>query len=83
MTIVEAFTDLRREFGRRGWDRKATSRVVFELLAHVAIALVGIGIFMTFHNPTVRILGILISRRRRCSSRSRSSLARAFSLLGI
>ena len=38
MTTIEAVTELRREFARRGWDKKATNRIVFELLIHVAIA---------------------------------------------
>lgn len=60
-TTLSAVTELRREFGRRGWNKKATSRILFELSIHVAIALTGIAIFMAFHNPAVRILGILIS----------------------
>jgi hypothetical protein len=61
MTTIEAVSELRREFARRGWDKKATNRIVFELLIHVAIALAGIAIFMTCHNAAVRVLGILIS----------------------
>src|SRR5271155_3103224 len=61
MTTIEAVTELRREFARRGWDKKATNRIVFELLIHVAIAVIGFAIFMTCHNPAVRGLGILIS----------------------
>lgn len=61
MSTVEAFAELRREFGRRGWDKKATKRIVFELSIHVAIALAGIAIFMICHNPALRVLGIAIS----------------------
>ena len=61
MSTIEAVTELRREFARRGWDKKATNRIVFELLIHVAIAVAGIAIFMTCHNPAMRVLGILIS----------------------
>src|ERR1700761_8956507 len=60
-TMVAAITELRREFSRRGWDKKATNRIVFELLIHLALALAGAAIFMTCHNPVARILGILIS----------------------
>ena len=60
-TTIAAITELRREFARRGWDKKATSRIVFELSLHVALALAGIAIFMTWHNPAARILGILIA----------------------
>ena len=42
MTSVEAFAQLRRGFARHGWDKKATDRIVFELLIHVAIAVAGI-----------------------------------------
>ena len=61
MTTIQAVAQLRVEFARRGWDQKATSRIVFELLIHAAIAVAGIAIFMTFHNPAVRLLAILIS----------------------
>ena len=61
MTTIEAVTEMRREFARRGWDKKATGRIVFELLIHVAIALVGLAIFMTCHQPALKGLGLLIS----------------------
>ncbi|HEX6897651.1 MAG TPA: hypothetical protein VF146_20365, partial [Bryobacteraceae bacterium] len=61
MTIIEAVTELRREFARRGWDKKATGRILFELLIHVALALAGVAMFMTCHNPALQVLGLLIS----------------------
>lgn len=61
MTSVEAFSQLRRGFASRGWDKKATGRILFELSIHVAIAMAGIAIFMTWHYPAVRALGILVS----------------------
>jgi linoleoyl-CoA desaturase len=61
LTTIEAVADLRKEFARRGWDKKATGRILVQLLSHVAIAVAGIAIFMMFHNPALRILGILIS----------------------
>jgi linoleoyl-CoA desaturase len=61
MTTTQAISELRREFARRGWDRKATGRIVVELSIHVAIAAAGFAIFMTSHSLAVRILGILIS----------------------
>ncbi len=61
MTTAEAVTELRREFSLRGWDKKATNRILFELLIHVAIAVVGLAIFLTCHGLAVRILGIMIS----------------------
>ena len=61
MTTPEAVNEMRRDFARRGWDRKATGRIVFELLAHTAIALAGIAIFLTCHNLALQVLGLLIS----------------------
>jgi fatty acid desaturase len=61
MTTIEAVTELRKEFARRGWDKKATRPIVIQLLTHVAIAVAGMVMFMTCHNPAVRVLGILIS----------------------
>jgi linoleoyl-CoA desaturase len=60
-TTLFAVTELRREFARRGWDKKATKRIVIELSIHVGLALAGLAIFFTCHNPALRILGILIS----------------------
>ena len=61
MTTIEAVSELRREFARRGWDKKATGRIVFELSIHVAIALLGFAIFLACHNPVLQGLGLLIS----------------------
>jgi linoleoyl-CoA desaturase len=61
MSTVEAVAELRREFSRRGWDRKATKSIVFELSIHVAIAVAGMIMFMGWGHPTMRVLGLLIS----------------------
>src|SRR5579872_4705741 len=61
VTTLEAVTELRRKFARRGWDKKATGRIVFELLIHVAVALIGIAMFMTCHDVALKALGLLIS----------------------
>ena len=61
MTTIEGVADLRKEFGRRGWDKKATGRIIVELLAHVAISLAGAFIFFAFHNPALEALGLLVS----------------------
>jgi len=61
MSSNEAITELRREFARRGWNKKVTGRIVLELLIHMAIAVAGLAIFVAFHNPALRALGILIS----------------------
>jgi fatty acid desaturase len=60
-TTLSAVTELRREFARRGWDKKAANRILFELSLHVALALAGAAIFLTSHSPVLRILGVLIS----------------------
>lgn len=61
MTTIEAVAELRREFSRRGWNKKATGRIMLELVIHVAIALAGIIVFMSWHAPPTRLLGLLIS----------------------
>ena len=61
MTASEAFAELRREFVRRGWNRKATARILFELAVHVVIAVAGIVIFMAWHHPAIKALGLLVS----------------------
>jgi linoleoyl-CoA desaturase len=61
MSIVEAVAELRREFSRRGWDRKATGPILFELAIHVAIAMAGMIVFMSWSHPVIRALGLLAS----------------------
>ncbi len=60
-TTLAAITELRRDFARRGWDKKATSQILFQLSIHALLAVVGIVVFMNFHNIGIRILGLLIS----------------------
>lgn len=60
-TTLTAVAELRREFARRGWDKKATTRILFELFVHMTLAIAGFGIFMTCHNSAARIVGMLIS----------------------
>lgn len=59
MTNPEAVTELRREITRRGWDHKATERIMIELLLHTAIAIAGMGLFLSYRNPFLRALGII------------------------
>ena len=61
MTNTQAISELRREFARRGWDKKATGPIVFELTVHMALAMAGTVAFLTCHNPLLRALGIAIS----------------------
>ena len=50
---------LRNEFRLRGWDRKATARVLVELAAHLAIMFVGIALVLTSSVLALRALGVL------------------------
>jgi linoleoyl-CoA desaturase len=61
MSNLEAVTELRKEFVRRGWNKKATGRILIQLLIHAAIALAGLIVFFYFHHPVLRLAGILIS----------------------
>jgi len=61
MTTIEAVAELHQQFVRRGWNRKATGRIISELLIHVCLALAGLLVFMTSHVPAVQLLGILVS----------------------
>ena len=61
MTTIEAVTELPENSPAAAGTRKATGRIVFELLIHVALALGGIAVFMTLHNPALQVLGLLIS----------------------
>jgi fatty acid desaturase len=59
-TAIGGFVELRREFSRRGWYRKATGRVVLELTLHVAVALGSISIFIMVHNFWLRAASLLL-----------------------
>jgi len=61
MTNTQAISELRREFAKRGWDKKATGRIVFELIVHMALAIVGTVVFMECQNPLLRALAIVIA----------------------
>jgi linoleoyl-CoA desaturase len=58
---TRGLVDLRKEFQTRGWDRKATGRVVGELLFNLAIALGGIYIFVASSNPFLRACAMILS----------------------
>ena len=53
--------ELRREFQKRGWDRKATGRIVGELLLNLALALGGIYIFASGSGLLLRACGMILS----------------------
>ncbi len=55
------YAQLQHEIVRRGWDRKAAGRIVFELAILIAMTLGGIGVFLATHYLAVRVLGLWIS----------------------
>ena len=61
MSTIEAVAELRKEFGRQGWNKKTTGPIIVELLIHIALAALGIAIFLAFHNLAARAAGILVS----------------------
>ena len=61
MSTIEAVKELRAEFAERGWYKKATGRIVLELVIHGALAVAGFVIFMSFQNAGLKALGMLIS----------------------
>src|SRR5437879_5742426 len=58
---ADALATLRREIIARGWNRKATFRVVFELTCSFCVAMFGIWMFFTYQNPAVRIGAMILS----------------------
>jgi len=60
-TTLDAVVELRKEFARQGWNKKTTGPIVLELLIHIALAALGIFIFVAFHNVAVCTAGILIA----------------------
>lgn len=60
-TRAAALADLRREFGARGYGRKATGRILFELGLHLVLALGGLAVFCTFASAPVRLCGLIVS----------------------
>jgi fatty acid desaturase len=58
---VASLTALRREFAARGWYRKPTGRIVFELLVHLMLAVGGILVFLGSDNLLIRACGMVIS----------------------
>jgi len=58
---IEPLAELREQIIARGWNRKATGRVVAELLINLVVALVGIWMFVAWHGLVLRTCAILIS----------------------
>jgi linoleoyl-CoA desaturase len=57
----EALVLLRKEIARRGWSRKATARVLFELALNLSVALGGIWLFIVSDSFTVRACAMILS----------------------
>jgi fatty acid desaturase len=58
---ADSLAGLRAQFMARGWHRKATARIVTELLVHLAIALGGIAAFIFLHGTAVRVVAMLVA----------------------
>jgi linoleoyl-CoA desaturase len=60
-TAMEGLAELQREFVRRGWNRKATGRIVVELAIHLLIALGGLAVVVFTDNIFLRGAGLIVS----------------------
>jgi linoleoyl-CoA desaturase len=61
MTVPAGFKELRKELAARGWHRKATLRIVSELLLNLAFALGGIYIFAHYDDLLLRACAMIVS----------------------
>jgi fatty acid desaturase len=52
---------LYNEFEKRGWQRKATARILFELSINVLLSLSGIVVFLAWDSLPVRACGMILS----------------------
>ena len=51
---------LRHDFLLKGWTRKATGRILFELLVHLLLAAAGIAAFLAFDSIVLRACGLML-----------------------
>lgn len=58
---TESLPGIIREIMARGWYRKATCRVICELLFNLAVALAGSWVFFSYDNMLMRICGMIVS----------------------
>ena len=58
---LSPLAQLRQEIALRGWHRKATGRVVFELCIHVALTIGGIALFVATGRLPVRAAGLWLA----------------------
>ncbi|QQS49159.1 MAG: fatty acid desaturase [Acidobacteriota bacterium] len=54
-----ALPAIRQEIARRGWDRKATGRILLELLFHLTLAITGTVVFVTADAWWARACGLI------------------------
>lgn len=47
MPALPGIREIRQEIARRGWDRKATGRILCELVFHIGLAIAGTYVFIT------------------------------------
>ena len=55
-----AIQELRREFARRGWCRKATGRILLELLLNLTVATAGAAVLFTTPQPLIRAAALVL-----------------------
>ena len=58
--MENALSALNREFVARGWTKKATGRIIGELILHVCIMCGGIALFLATGNIWLKLLGLYI-----------------------
>jgi linoleoyl-CoA desaturase len=58
---VHALSMLNREFVARGWNKRATGRILLDLLANLVLSLGGIAVFVISDNLLVKAAGMLVS----------------------
>jgi fatty acid desaturase len=56
----DEIASIRAAFNARGWNRKATLRVLSELLLHIAVAGAGLALFLRAEGLWLRALGFLV-----------------------
>ncbi|MCG3160349.1 MAG: NADPH-dependent stearoyl-CoA 9-desaturase [Acidobacteria bacterium] len=60
MTSAALLSALRREVAARGWNRKATGRIIGELFLHIFLSLAGAAVFVLSGNPFTRVCGLAL-----------------------
>ena len=71
-----AIQELRRDFASRGWCRKATSRVLLDLLLDLGMAAAGAAVFLTSPHLLVRAAAVVLAAAGWASARSWQSYRR-------